>query len=136
MKFKQVTPCFFVSPQIQLEEIQEIAEQGFKSIICNRPDGEYINQPNFSEIEKEADRFGMKAIFFPVISGELRSEDFENFSQKLEELSGPVLAYCRSGTRSITLWSLAQLNERSASSILDLTKEAGYDMSGVISKDH
>jgi sulfide:quinone oxidoreductase len=42
-----------------------------------------------------------------------------------------VLAYCRTGTRSATLWSLSQARPHAVADILAATKAAGYDMNGV-----
>lgn len=132
MQINRVTNYVSVSPQIQPEDVKTLAEQGFKSIICNRPDGEDPDQPNFAEIEAEAKKYDIDAVYLPVVSGKVTDEDAEQFKGKLRELPTPLLAYCRSGTRSITLWSLVQANYRDTSEILEMTKAAGYDMSGVV----
>ena len=132
MQINTVTNHVSVSRQIQPQDVKTLAEKGFKSIICNRPDGEDPDQPNFADIEAEAKKHGIEAVYMPVTSGKITDEDTEKFKEKLRELPTPLLAYCRSGTRSITLWSLAQAGYRDASEILKMTKAAGYDMSNIV----
>jgi uncharacterized protein (TIGR01244 family) len=47
----------------------------------------------------------------------------------LEASAGPVFAFCRSGTRSTTLWALSQAGKMDADDIIRQAAEAGYDMS-------
>ena len=55
----------------------------------------------------------------------------EDFGAALADRPGPVLAYCRSGTRSATLWALSQSGKRSAEEILGMAADAGYDLGGI-----
>ncbi len=131
MQLNKVTDALSVSPQIGAEDMAAIRDAGFRAIICNRPDGEGADQPNFEEIEAAAKKAGLEARYLPVTSGMVRDADAESFGQALMELPGPVLAYCRTGTRSATLWSLSQAKSRPVPEILAATKAAGYDMAGV-----
>ena len=131
MQLNKVTDALSVSPQIGAEDMAAIRDAGFRAIICNRPDGEGADQPNFEEIEAAARAAGLEARYLPVTSGMVRDEDAAAFGQALMELPGPVFAYCRSGTRSATLWSLAEAKRRPVAEILAATKAAGYDMGGV-----
>ena len=108
-----------------------IRDAGFRAIICNRPDGEGPDQPTFVEIEAAARQAGLEARYLPVTAGLVQDADADTFGQALMELPGPVLAYCRSGTRSATLWSLSEAGRRPVPEILAATRDAGYDMSGV-----
>jgi sulfide:quinone oxidoreductase len=132
MDIRQVTKNVSVAPQILPGEVAELKAQGFKSIICNRPDGEGSDQPNFNEIEAEAKKHGIETLYLPVTSGKVTDEDAESFKAALREMPSPTLAYCRSGTRSITLWSLSRAAVRTPAEILKAAKDAGYDMSGVV----
>ncbi len=131
MQFNKVTDALSVSPQISAEDVAAIRDAGFRAIICNRPDGEGADQPNFEEIEAAAKAAGLEARYQPITSGMVRDEDADAFGQALMELPGPVLAYCRTGTRSATLWSLSQAKSRPVPEILAATMAAGYDMAGV-----
>jgi len=131
MDLKKITEKTAVSPQITTQDIAAIKEAGFRAIICNRPDGEGADQPSFAEIEAAAKKVGLEAAYVPVTSGKVRDEDVESFGAALKDLPRPVLAYCRTGTRSATLWSLHESKKRPMHEILAATKAAGYDMNGV-----
>ena len=105
---KRVSSDFSVSAQITEEDVHELARLGVKSLICNRPDGEAADQPNVSEIESAAAQAGMALAYLPVVSGNFSAADIADFLGALHRLPAPTHAYCRTGTRSITLWSLAQ----------------------------
>jgi sulfide:quinone oxidoreductase len=132
MDIKTLTSDLSVSGQITAEDMQAVKDAGFRAIICNRPDGEGADQPTYSEIAQAAKAAGLGSAYLPIISGKVSDADAAGFDAALAELPGPVLAYCRSGTRSATLWSLSQAHQRSLYDILETTKSAGYDMSGVV----
>ncbi|MFT3733119.1 MAG: TIGR01244 family sulfur transferase [Hyphomicrobium sp.] len=134
MKVSKLTDDLSVSPQILPSEVAELAALGFKSIISNRPDGEGADQPAFSEIEREAKANGLVSRYVPVETGKVSDADAVAFGATLAELPKPVLAYCRSGTRSTTLWALSQASKVPIADILSKAKTAGYDMSGVVSR--
>ena len=132
LEFRKITDDITVSPQITADHLQEIADAGYRAVICNRPDGEGADQPTFDEIAAAAKAKGLEARYQPVTSGKVMDEDAEAFGQLLRELPGPVFAYCRTGTRSATLWSLSQAKTQAPATILAATKGAGYDMAGVV----
>ncbi len=131
MDIRKITEDLSVSAQIRAVDLGAIREAGFRAVICNRPDGEAVDQPNFEEIEAAAKAEGLPARYLPIRTGLVRDEDATDFSQALRDLPGPVLAYCRSGTRSATLWSLSEAKARPLAEILAATQAAGYDMAGV-----
>jgi len=103
-----LTDDFAVAPQIDLGDIPEIAAAGFKSIIINRPDFEGgADQPVSADVIATAGAAGIRAEYLPVISGAMTQEDVVQFAALLKELPAPVLAYCRSGTRSTNLYQAA-----------------------------
>lgn len=108
MNIRKIDDSLSVSSQIAVGDVEIIAAQGFRSIICNRPDGEAADQPGFSEIAAAAHTAGLEARYLPVISGRLQHKDIAEFSGAMHELPGPVLAYCRSGARSAMLKSLGE----------------------------
>jgi sulfide:quinone oxidoreductase len=133
MDIKQINANLAVSSQISPQDIAQIAQKGFRSIICNRPDGEGSDQATFTEIELEAKKAGIETRYIPIVSGKVKDEDADNFMQALDALSGPTLAYCRTGTRSATLWALGEgAKGKPLPDILSATKAAGYDMGGVV----
>ena len=132
MEIKTINAEISVAPQITPDEVQQLADQGFRALICNRPDGEAADQPNFSEIEAAAKKAGLEIRNLPIVSGKVSDQDAADFGAAMQELPRPILAYCRTGTRSATLWSLSQANRMSVADILAATKAAGYDMGGVV----
>jgi sulfide:quinone oxidoreductase len=103
----RVAPEFSASPQIAPSDVETIASLGFATVMCNRPDGEEPGQPDFAEIEAEAARLGLATSHVPVVSGAMTAADVEAFRAAVATLPTPIFAYCRSGTRSQTLWRLA-----------------------------
>ncbi|WP_422372487.1 TIGR01244 family sulfur transferase [Hoeflea sp.] len=133
MEIRKISNTLSVSPQIAPADLAELRMAGFRSVICNRPDGEGADQPTFAEIEQAAEAVGLEARYIPIVSGKVSDADAVTFDTALQELPGPVLAYCRTGTRSTTLWALAQGAHGTAlPEILKATKSAGYDMAGVV----
>jgi sulfide:quinone oxidoreductase len=132
MEIKTINAEISVAPQITPDEVRKLADQGFRALICNRPDGEAADQPNFSEIEAAAKKAGLEIRNLPIVSGKVSDQDAADFGAAMQELPRPILAYCRTGTRSATLWSLSQANRMSVADILAATKAAGYDMGGVV----
>ncbi len=131
-EIRPISAKLSVSPQISIDDLQAIKDAGFRAIMCNRPDGEGADQPTFDEISETAQKLGLETRYLPIISGKVSDEDAAQFGAALTELPGPVLAYCRTGTRSATLWSLSQADTLSVADILATTKSAGYDMGGVV----
>jgi sulfide:quinone oxidoreductase len=130
---KTIDQTLSVSEQIKAEDMPAIAAAGFKSIICNRPDGEGADQPVFAEIEAAATALGLVASYQPIISGKVGDEDAMAFGKLMDTLPKPIFAYCRTGTRSTTLWSLSEGSRgRALPEILAKSKAAGYDMAGVV----
>jgi sulfide:quinone oxidoreductase len=129
---RTLSPQFAVSPQITPQDIPALKAQGYRAIIANRPDGEGADQPTFAEIETAAHAAGMQARYIPISGGMVGDDDVAAFRSALRAMPGPVLAYCRSGTRSATLWSLAQADDMPLPQILAATSTAGYDLSGVV----
>jgi sulfide:quinone oxidoreductase len=133
MVAKIVTPTLSVSAQVMPDEVAGLARAGFRAIICNRPDGEGADQPVFAEIEEAARAAGLSAVYLPIVTGTVKDSDALAFGAALDRLPGPVLAYCRTGTRSATLWSLSEGGRgRPLPEIMAATKAAGYDMAGVV----
>lgn len=92
-----------VMGQVQPDEVAALAEQGFKAIICNRPDDEEPGQPDFAEVAAAAEALGLPARHIPVDAMRPVEMQKDEFAQALAEMPGPVLAYCRTGNRCTLL---------------------------------
>ncbi|MGB3471047.1 MAG: TIGR01244 family sulfur transferase [Erythrobacter sp.] len=131
MEIRDVAPGFSVAPQIQPSELSELAERGFVAIICNRPDGEEESQPSVMEMREAAQAAGLAFHHIPVAGGEFPDAAVAAFRAVRRGTEGPLLAYCRSGTRSITLDTLANPDEIDASERLMRGAAAGYDLTNL-----
>ncbi len=117
-----------VGPQIAADDLPELHRLGFRSLICNRPDGEEAGQPSFGEIEAAAREAGIEARHVPVVAP-IPDAAVAEFDGALGALAGPAFAYCRTGTRSAALWALARAGTLGADTALHRAAAAGYDLS-------
>ncbi|MBC5783189.1 TIGR01244 family phosphatase [Ramlibacter sp. USB13] len=132
MEIRSLAPELAVAGQVRPEDVQAIARAGYRAIVCNRPDGEGADQPGFAEIERAAKEHGLAARYLPAESGKVTDEQGRDFGRLLQELPGPVLAYCRTGMRSTTMWALSQATRRTLPDILQRAAAAGHDLKGVV----
>ncbi len=131
MDIKKITDKMSVAAQISAADVAAIKDAGFRAIVCNRPDGEGADQPSFEEIEVAAKCAGIEVAYLPITAGIVSDQNVADFGTVIADLPRPILGYCRSGTRSATLWSLHEAKKRPLAEILAATKQAGYDMNGV-----
>ena len=105
MKITEIDDDFSISPQIGMEDLNEIKAAGFKSVICNRPDSEDGGaHPGHDLLESEARKLGLEFAYLPVVPGQINNENVTQFKTLIEQLPGPVLGYCRMGMRAKTLY--------------------------------
>ncbi|MCK6441222.1 TIGR01244 family sulfur transferase [Elstera cyanobacteriorum] len=105
---KHLSDTLAISPQIQTTDVTRLVAAGFKSIVCNRPDGEESCQPAFATIAAAAEAAGIRAVHLPVVSGAITGDQVRAFADLLDRLPTPIFAYCRSGGRCEMLWTQAQ----------------------------
>ncbi|TDQ61605.1 uncharacterized protein (TIGR01244 family) [Maritalea mobilis] len=128
MDIKTINEKVSVSPQISPNDLPALKEAGFTTIINNRPDGEAPDQPAGALIEEEAKKLGLTYIAIPMGRDGV-SPDMIEATRNAMAGDGKVFAYCRSGTRSTTLWALSQAGEMPADDIIKSAANAGYDVS-------
>ncbi|MFC2967469.1 TIGR01244 family sulfur transferase [Acidimangrovimonas pyrenivorans] len=131
MEIKQIAPGFAASPQIRPEDVGRIAEAGYQTIICNRPDGEADDQPRSAEIAAAARSAGLNFRYLPIKPGQITDETLHAFDEALVSCKGPILGYCRTGNRSASLWALGRSKMLSPAAVLAATSQAGYDLAGL-----
>lgn len=137
MDLKRINDHVSVSGQISPEDVATLKSLGFVAIVNNRPDGESPDQPAGEEIEAAAKAAGLAYHAIPLGREGVNAELVEKTKAVIEGSDGPVFCFCRSGTRSTTLWALSQAGEMDASDIISQAAEAGYDMShlaGILSR--
>lgn len=125
---KRLSDRLSVAPQIDPADIQALAAAGFRSVISNRPDGEEPDQPAWATIERAARDAGMEARHIPVTPGAITDEDAARFRAALEELSKPIVGFCRTGARSTSLWALSNAGQRPVDDLISTAADAGYDI--------
>ncbi len=130
---RRVTNDFSVAPQLAPEEVAQAAAQGFKLLINNRPDGEAPGQPSGAAMAAAADGVGLGYVHIPF-AGPPGPAQVDAVRAAVTAAGGPVLAFCRSGARSITVWAQgqAQSGDRPRDELVRLARDAGYDLSGSI----
>ncbi len=118
-----------VAGQIHAGDVPRLAEAGVCLLVCNRPDDEEPGQPSAAEIRKAAERAGL-AFFHLPIDGLPGLAAARRLHAQMRASAAPMLAYCRSGTRSTMLWALAMVDagEMGVSEVLHRAAAAGYDL--------
>ena len=128
MEFSQVTPRYAVAPQIQPDDAAEIRAAGFTDVICNRPDEEVTGELAADAVAAALSAAGVRFHINPVRHGALTQTEVTRQAAILAEANGPVLAYCRSGTRSAIVWALGE-SGMEPDEIVAAAGRAGYDLS-------
>jgi uncharacterized protein (TIGR01244 family) len=108
MDYRKISDDYAVTGQIEATDIDAIKAAGYRSIICNRPDDEQPGQPSAAEIAAAAAAAEIVFRHVPVISGQMTEADVMAMAAALDEIPGPVFAYCRSGARSTNIYQAAQ----------------------------
>lgn len=117
-----------VSAQIQPDDLAALAAAGYRSVINNRPDGEAPDQPDGATLAAAAQREGLAYRHVPVLPGQFDAGTVAAMAQALAQLPRPVLAFCRTGTRSTTVWALQAAGQADADTLLRVAADAGYDL--------
>lgn len=130
--FRKLTDSVFASPQIGLAEVAEAKAQGIALIVNNRPEGESHDQVPGAQIEAAAQAAGIGYIAIPITHAGFSEAQVDAMAGALRTSPGPVLAYCRSGTRSTLLWALAEATRGADPDTLTAQAAgAGYDLAPI-----
>ena len=107
MSYRQIDSTYFVTGPITADTVPGLAEVGFSTVVCMRPDDEGVDQPAFSEIEAACKAAGLKACYLPMSPGSMPMDHASKLKAVLREANGKVLGYCASGNRATVLYNLA-----------------------------
>ena len=130
--FRTIDERVSVFGQIEPADLEAARAHGFAMIVNNRPDGEQPGQPTGAAIEAAARAAGLAYVAIPVDHSGFGPDQVEAMAQALERADGPVLAFCRSGTRSTFLWALARARLGDpAEALIAKAAGAGYDISPI-----
>lgn len=131
--FRRLDDRISVAPQLSIANVAAAKAAGFAVVINNRPDGEEPSAPQGGEIAEACAAAGLAYHAIPVGHAGFSREQVDATARLLAEADGPVLAYCRSGTRSCFLWALASAQAGDdLQQIAAKANAAGYDVSPVL----
>ena len=128
MKLAVLTPNVSALAQPSIDEIAELADRGYRSIIGNRPENESEDQPKWLDLKAAAAKRGMEAVQIPVVMGQISDEQVETFREALEQLPKPIAVFCRSGTRAAVMWALANQASLTVDERIAIASKEGYDL--------
>ncbi|PAX06833.1 TIGR01244 family sulfur transferase [Sphingomonas lenta] len=132
MDIRPLNESVAVAPQISADDIPAIKAAGYVAVVNNRPDDEEAGQPSGDEIRAAAKAAGLGYTHVPVTGAGFSHPQLDAMARALVEAGGPVLAYCRSGTRSCNLWALAAAKAgRDPELLVHQARGAGYDLSAI-----
>ncbi|MBL4853613.1 MAG: TIGR01244 family phosphatase [Robiginitomaculum sp.] len=128
LQFQKLSDDMSVCMQVFPEQLDFIAEAGFKTIINNRPDTEKPGQPFAGDIEKLAKAAGLSYAHIPMQPGQLSLDLIDAMTKAFDELPKPILAHCASGMRSAMLWCFANVKDMGVEGVISAAANAGSDM--------
>lgn len=128
MELEPLHDHFFVSKQIELANLKQIADTGIKTVINNRPDDETPGQVKSETLSDQARALGLNYHFLPVASGRISQSDFSKFVEILKNETHPILAFCRTGMRSTLLWAKSREGTMPEGDVLGKAAKGGYDI--------
>ena len=126
----RLTNQVLVNPQLQVEDLEALNAVGIRAIVCNRPDNESDDQPSSKAIAEAAAKLNMSFAYLPLTPKlQARDGDAETFAKIINETQGEIVAYCKTGKRSVSLWALSQRDELSTDEIINTAAQSGFDIS-------
>ncbi|MGY6695134.1 MAG: TIGR01244 family sulfur transferase [Roseinatronobacter sp.] len=128
MDIRPLTEAYAVSPQLQPEDMAAIVDAGFKTVVCNRPDGEIPSELHADVMRSAAEAAALHFVFNPVIGGAITMDNVTEQGRAIDESPGPVLAYCASGNRSSIVWALSQAGKQPTDTLIAIPARHGYGL--------
>jgi sulfide:quinone oxidoreductase len=107
----ELAPGLSAAGKLDRSDIEALAQAGVRTIVNNRPDDEDPGQLPAAEARRIAEALGIAYHHIPVTATSLSRADVDAFAAVLAAAEQPVVAHCRSGTRSTLLWALARMRE-------------------------
>ena len=104
-------PGLSVTGRLDRSDLEALARAGVRTIINNRPDGEDPGQLPAAEARRIAELHGLTYHHIPMTAATLSRSDVDAFAAALCDAPAPLVAHCRSGTRSTLLWALSRMRE-------------------------
>lgn len=128
MNLRQITDTYSVSPQLAPGDMAALAQAGFSTVICNRPDAENPSPLQAAAMQAAAEAAGLDFVFNPIIGGQMTMDNVEEQRDAIDAAQGPVIAYCASGNRSTLCWALGQAGDLPTDEIISRGEAWGYQL--------
>ena len=129
--FVRLTDTIYVAGQIAPGDM--LGAHGFVAVVNNRPDGEELGQPSGAAMQAAAAAAGLAYTAIPIDHSGFSIEQIDAMAAILDGADGPVLAWCRSGTRSANLWALAEARRGGDPDAIVAAAASGrYDVSALL----
>ena len=131
---RQIAEKLYIAPQLTAGDIREAKSKGIVAIVNNRPDGEEPGQPSAAENRAVAQTVSLGYNHIPVVSGQISEGQVRAFQKAVSEAGGPVLAHCKTGTRSATLHVIGEVldGRMRKEQVVSFGQSAGLDLSGAV----
>jgi sulfide:quinone oxidoreductase len=125
-------PGLSVAGRLDRADVDALARAGVRTIINNRPDGEDPGQLPAAEARRIAEAHGIAYHHIPITAATLSRADVDAFAAVLRDAPAPVVAHCRSATRSTLLWALTRMREGANSfSLIAGAAQHGIDIASL-----
>ncbi|WP_299690594.1 TIGR01244 family sulfur transferase [uncultured Tateyamaria sp.] len=131
MDIRQITPDYFVAPQLDPADLPEVAAAGITTVICNRPDIEVPPAFQADALEAAALAAGLTFHRLPLTHATMTPDVAQQQAALIAASAGPVLAYCASGTRSTVVWTLGHAKEMGVDAVLNAARAGGYNLDNI-----
>jgi uncharacterized protein (TIGR01244 family) len=131
MDIRPLTDTYAVCPQILPSDAQAIADAGYKTVICNRPDAENPPPQQMDAVRKAVEAVGLTFVANPFSGPTMGAQHVKAQGEAIAEATGPVLAYCASGNRSSIMWALSQAGTQSTNAMIAAAAKYGYQLEGL-----
>lgn len=128
MKIQQLNEHVYIADQLSVDDITKLRDLGIQSIVNNRPDNEGDNQPLSKDLSTYAGSINIDYYYLPVISGDYPDNTVKEFTEIFNTARKPIVAFCRTGNRSIKLWSLSQVPKFGYQQVSTQAKAIGFDI--------
>lgn len=131
---KQISKKLHIRSQVTADDIRQAKANGFAAIINNRPDNEEPGQPSAADNRAVAESEGLSYSHIPIVPGQVSEKQVRAFQKALSEPGGPVLAHCKSGTRSATLYAIGEVldGRMGKNEVIPFGQSVGLDLSGAV----
>ncbi|MEP2641403.1 TIGR01244 family sulfur transferase [Roseobacter sp.] len=131
MDIRQITADFFAAPQLSPDDMTALSEAGFKRVVCNRPNAEVPPSHHCDEMQKAAEAAGLEFAVQPLTHQTMTPDVIATNAALIQDCTGPVVAYCASGTRSTIAWALAAAQFMPVEDIMNAARSGGYDLQNI-----